>query len=120
MEEWVNDFTKRHLLAISLLRSHCTRVLLLLIRQVTVCIMAQQLLDQMPGLGDAAKQAYVGRDMTSIRTVNVKTGMVIELKSYTAGVPDAALLDLPPNLQPLPGGLGIKPPGGGGSLLERR
>lgn len=80
---------------------------------------AEQWMDRLPGLADAAKEAFGGRDMTPIRTVNVKTGLRIELVSYTPGVPDAARFDLPPNLQPLPGGLGIKPPGGG-SGIDRR
>jgi hypothetical protein len=74
---------------------------------------AQQLMDRLPGLSDAAKEAFGGRDMTSIRTVNVKTGLLIELVSYTSGAPDPASFDLPPNLQPFPGAPGSKAPGSG-------
>jgi hypothetical protein len=80
---------------------------------------AQQLMDQMPGLSNMAKEAYGGRDMTSIRTVNVKTGLRLELVSYTPGAPDAAAFDLPPNLLPFPGAPGSKPAGGGSGLEQR-
>jgi hypothetical protein len=80
---------------------------------------AQQLMDQLPGLSDAAREAYGGRDMTSIRTVNVKTGLRIELVSYTPGAPDAAAFDLPPNLLPFPGAPGSKPPSGESGIEQR-
>jgi hypothetical protein len=80
---------------------------------------AQQLMDRLPGLSDAVKEAYGGRDMTSIRTVNVKTGLLIELVSYTPGAPDAAAFDLPPNLVPFPGAPGSKPAGGGTGAEQR-
>jgi hypothetical protein len=80
---------------------------------------AQQLMDQVPGMSNAAKEAYGGRDMTSIRTVNLKSGLLIELVRYAPGAPDAAAFDMPPNLLPFPGVPGSKPPGGG-SGIERR
>ncbi|MGH7594181.1 MAG: hypothetical protein ACRELE_10085 [Gemmatimonadales bacterium] len=76
---------------------------------------AHRLIDQVPGLSDAARQAYGGREMTSIRTTNARTGLRLELVSFTSAAPDAARFDLPPNLQPFPGGIGTKPPGGSGT-----
>ena len=57
--------------------------------------------------------------MTSIRTINVKTGLRLELVSYKPGAPDAAAFDLPPNLLPFPGSPGSKPAGGGTGIEQR-
>jgi hypothetical protein len=73
---------------------------------------AQQMLDQVPGLAAATKAAYGGRDMMPIRSTNARTGMRMELLKYSSTPPDAALLDLPAGLQPLPSGMG-NPFGGG-------
>ena len=77
---------------------------------------AQRLIDQVPGLSEAARQAYGGREMTSIRTTNARTGLRVELVSFTSTPPDAARFDLPPGLLPMPGKSGSKPAGGGTGL----
>src|ERR1019366_3322514 len=74
----------------------------------------QNLMAQMPGLADMQKPAYGGREMTAIRTINVKMGIRMELTSFTPGVPDATQLALPDGLtlMPMPA-LPTKPGGGG-------
>lgn len=80
---------------------------------------AQRLIDQVPGLSDAARQAYGGREMTSIRTTSARTGLRVELVSFTSTPPDAARFDLPPGLLPMPGAPGSKPAGGGNGIELR-
>ena len=72
------------------------------------------MLARIPGMADLQKQAYGGKQVIPIRTVNTKLGMRLELTSFTAGAPDAAVFELPADLQvmPLPT-MPAKPAGGG-------
>ena len=90
------------------------RGLLALQEQFKTMTGLQNLMAQMPGLADMQKQAYGGREMTAIRTINVKMGIRMELTSFTPGVPDATQLALPDGLtlMPMPA-LPTKPGGGG-------
>ena len=74
----------------------------------------QGVIAQIPGMADMEKAAYGGRQMTAIRTETVKTGLHLELTSFTAAAPDAALFELPSDMQvmPMPG-----KPGGGAPQL---
>jgi hypothetical protein len=66
------------------------------------------LMDKIPGMADLQKQAYNGAQVTPIRMSNSKSGMHMELLSYTPGAPNPDVFTLPANLQAMP------MPGGGG------
>lgn len=68
------------------------------------------LMAQIPGIASLQKEAYGGKQVVPLRTVNSKTGMRMELTAFTAGAPDPAVFELPSDLQviPMPG-----KPGGG-------
>ncbi len=65
---------------------------------------------QIPGMANLEKEAYGGRAMTAIRTIDTKHGMRVELTNYTPGAPDPAQMELPAGLQPM------RLPGGGGGI----
>ena len=67
------------------------------------------MLTQLPGMATLTRNAYGGRAMTAIRTSNARTGLVMELVSFAAGMPDKSVFELPANLQVMPF------PGGGGN-----
>jgi hypothetical protein len=77
----------------------------------------QRIMFQVSGMAELHKQAYGGQEMTAIRTVNARLGMRMELTSFTAGVPEASLMELPEGLKPMAmPALPIKP--GGGDRLK--
>jgi hypothetical protein len=73
------------------------------------------LLAQVPGMADLERKAYNGEHVVPIRTTNAHSGMHMELTGFTPGAPDAAMFQLPADLQlmPMPA-LPGKPAGGGG------
>ena len=56
------------------------------------------LFDQIPGMANCEKNAYGGRPMTTIRTIDTKRGMHMEMTSFTPGAPDATQMELPAGL----------------------
>jgi hypothetical protein len=61
-----------------------------------------KLLNKYPQLAQMQAQAYGGRHMTPIRMSYPRTGMHMELVSFTPGTPDAAQFELPAGLKPMP------------------
>lgn len=57
---------------------------------------------QIPGLANIEQSAYGGRKMTAIRTTTVKSGLHVELVSYSTSIPDEATFTLPADLKPTP------------------
>lgn len=67
-----------------------------------------KLMEQIPGMADIQKKAYDGAQVTAIRTINAKSGLRMELTSFTPGAPPADAFELPAGLMAMP------MPGGGG------
>jgi hypothetical protein len=91
--------------------------LVALLAQFKMVTGLQSMMAQFPGMAEMEEQAFGGQRMTAIRMVMAKSGMRMELTNFTPGVPDAALMELPDGLQPMPmPAMPIKP---GGSDRQR-